>query len=236
MSIIGIHGYIESGKDTVANIIKKIDAERDWKIKKFASKLKQIATILTGIPSEMFENQDFKKTYLGNEWDLIKKTDHTLIENGKAASEYIESKMSVRDMLQKLGTEAMRNGLHPDVWVNALFADYKDVKQSEDGLIHEKYGEHDITIVPNPILWKKYYPNWIISDLRFPNEYDAIKKKGGLCIKVVRPVVNKSTSEQHISEYALEYHTFDYTLDNSGDIDDLEKEVRQMLFHIKLND
>lgn len=73
MSIIGIHGLIGSGKDTVANIIKKIDAERDWKIKKFASKLKQIATILTGIPSEMFENQDFKKTYLGNEWNIIKK-------------------------------------------------------------------------------------------------------------------------------------------------------------------
>jgi len=215
MSIIGIHGYIESGKDTVANIIKKIDVERDWKIKKFASKLKQIATILTGIPSEMFENQDFKKTYLGNEWDITKKTDHTLIENGKAASEYIESKMSIRDMLQKLGTEAMRNGLHPDVWVNALLCDYKKTKDKDEEYTH---------------------PNWIISDLRFPNEYDAIKKKGGFCIKVVRPVVDKSTSEQqHISEYALDYHTFDYTLDNSGDIDDLEKEVRQMLFHIKLN-
>jgi hypothetical protein len=214
MSIIGIHGYIESGKDTVANIIKKIDAERDWKIKKFASKLKQIATILTGIPSDKFEDQEFKKTYLGDEWTVETKIDYTLIKDGKATRAKVFNRMTVRDMLQKLGTEAMRNGLHPDVWVNALLCDYKKTKNKDEEYTH---------------------PNWIISDLRFPNEYDAIKKKGGFCIKVVRPVVNKSISQQHISEYALDYHTFDYTIDNSGDIDELEKEVRQMLFHIKLN-
>jgi hypothetical protein len=221
-NLIGISGRIGSGKDTVGLIIQHLlRNQTDWKIKKFAGKLKDVASLLTGIPAEQFEDQEFKSTALGEKWSYY--------EDG------CSNDMTVRLFLQKLGTEAIRNGLHTNAWVNALFADYKDVKQSEDGLIHEKYGEHDITIVPNPILWKKYYPNWIISDLRFPNEYDAIKKKGGLCIKVVRPVVNKSTSEQHISEYALEYHTFDYTLDNSGDIDDLEKEVRQMLFHIKLN-
>jgi len=231
MSIIGIHGYIESGKDTVANIIKKIDAERDWKIKKFASKLKQIATILTGIPSDKFEDQEFKKTYLGDEWTVETKIDHTLIKDGKATRAKVFNRMTVRDMLQKLGTEAMRNGLHPDVWVNALLCDYKKTKNKDEEYTH---------------------PNWIISDLRFPNEYDAIKKKDGFCIKVVRPrlltpkftskdglvsvqYIEMDMAKQHISEYALDNHTFDYTLDNSGDIDDLEKEVRQMLFHIKLN-
>jgi hypothetical protein len=32
--------------------------------------------------------------------------------------------MSVRKLLQKLGTEAMRDGLHTNVWCNALFSDY----------------------------------------------------------------------------------------------------------------
>ena len=28
-------------------------------------------------------------------------------------------------MLQKLGTDAIRDGLHPDAWVNALMAEYR---------------------------------------------------------------------------------------------------------------
>jgi hypothetical protein len=141
--------------------------------------------------------------------------------------------MTVRLFLQKLGTEAIRNGLHTNAWVNALFADYKDVKQSEDGLIHEKYGEHDITIVPNPILWSKYYPNWIITDLRFPNEFEAIKNRGGLCIQIDRKN-SFYCRVLHSSDTALDSHKFDYVLNNPGSIDELVEEVKKMLVHFKL--
>ena len=30
------------------------------------------------------------------------------------------------------------------------------------------------------------YPNWIITDVRFPNEADAIKGRGGIIIRVNR--------------------------------------------------
>jgi hypothetical protein len=45
-----------------------------------------------------FESQEFKNEKLGPEW----------------------GDMTVRDMLQKIGTESLRDNLHPDVWVNAL--------------------------------------------------------------------------------------------------------------------
>jgi hypothetical protein len=220
MAILALAGKISSGKDTVADIIKKIDAESDWKIKKFASKLKEIATILTRIPSEMFENQDFKKTYLGNEWDLTKKTDHTLIENGKAASEYVKSKMTVRDLLQKIGTEAMRNGLHPDTWVNALFADYKPVVKEWDELGND-------TLVQ--------YPNWIITDMRFPNEMQAVKANGGITIRVVRPSDKEIPLDLHPSETALDDAEFDYEIINDGTIEDLKEKVEGIILHINLN-
>lgn len=81
--ILGINGRIGSGKDSIGKIIQYLIANNNlpknmqynsleeldngvekfsnWKIKKFATKVKEIATLLTGIPIEKFENQDFKK-------------------------------------------------------------------------------------------------------------------------------------------------------------------------------
>lgn len=205
--IIGLAGHMGVGKDTVASIIKKLDTDSNWQIKKFAYKLKQIATILTGIPSDKFEDQEFKKTYLGEEWTLKTKIDHTLIKDGEAVMAEITTKMTVRDMLQKLGTEAMRNGLHPDTWVNALMCNYKKVKDKDEEYSH---------------------PNWIITDVRFPNEYDAIKSKGGIIIRV-----NRNESEiitnKHVSETALDDYHFDYVINNNSDIDNLTSSINVFL-------
>src|SRR5690606_31884897 len=42
----------------------------EWEIKKFAEKLKQVASILLNIPVEKFEDQEFKNTTLSEEWDM----------------------------------------------------------------------------------------------------------------------------------------------------------------------
>ena len=156
MSIIGISVRINSGKDTVGQIIQYLDAKsknekekeiapklflpdveyptleewcksrlhesgydighlsmyeihsNSWQIKKFAGKLKQIAGILTGIHVEKFEDQEFKKTEMDDVWAI----------NGMP--------ITIRQFLQRLGTEAIRDNLHSNAWVNALLADYKD--------------------------------------------------------------------------------------------------------------
>jgi hypothetical protein len=99
--IIGINGYAGSGKDTVGTILQQIDRDSHWEIKKWAGKLKQVAELLTGIPVEKFEDQEFKKTNLGKQWN-------DRINN-------------------PIGTEGLRDGLHTNTWVNALMADYKCV-------------------------------------------------------------------------------------------------------------
>jgi hypothetical protein len=233
MSIIAINGLIGSGKDAIGKMIQYINShnvgdvsiqqalddykhheqwleeQSGWEIKKFAGKLKQIASLLTGIPVEKFEDQEFKKTFLSSEWGTIKDNPLNVIP----AFEYVQFNelMSVREFLQKLGTEAMRNGLHTNVWVNALFADYvPNWKFEGEGIEID-----DVSLI-------KAYPNWIITDMRFPNEMEAVKERGGITVNVIRPGISPGT---HESDFALVGAKFDYEIINDGSIEQLFEKV-----------
>jgi hypothetical protein len=270
--IISISGRIGSGKDTVGKIIQylcytnnnrmsyesfcliedKWYNSDNWEIKKFAGKLKQIASMLTGVSVEMFENQEFKKQEMPECWNKLYWNDPDPIEGnnyliteriqyedetsliiyggGSEAevfdSEIVSKPMTYREFLQKLGTEAMRDGLHTNVWVNALFADYKDVYTGSWGQgnhMHEK-------------------PKWIITDTRFPNELEAVKKRNGITIKVIRPdyIENTFTGKKfpvkvhqtlHPSETALDDAKFNYEIINNGSIKELIEKVRSILIN-----
>lgn len=98
--LIGIAGKKQSGKDTFAQFIKAIDSE--YEIKKFAGKLKEVASLLTNYPLWYWEEEKYKDRKLSstfNHW-------------------------SGREFLQRLGTEVFRNNLNNDIWVNLLFQDY----------------------------------------------------------------------------------------------------------------
>jgi hypothetical protein len=198
--IIGISGYAGSGKDEVASIIQRIQPDKDWKVKKFAGKLKTIASILTGIPEKNFEDQDFKSTMLGNEW-ANRRGSHT--------------QMSVREFMQILGTESIRIGLHRNAWVNALMCDYK----TEQGI--------DILDDGNMKLWFKDVPNWIITDCRFNNEAISIKERGGIILRVNRPGVFPVNN--HPSEVDLDRWNFDGIINNDGNLNDLHTKVKNII-------
>lgn len=231
--IIGINGKIGSGKDTVGKIIQYLtlrhkqlpngyDPERDlvsfndfdinteyslsdFEIKKFAGKLKQIASLLTGIDVEKFEDQEFKKLEMPECWNRLQQSGRSKVWNP----------MTYRQFLQELGTEAMREGLHTNVWVNALFADYvPNWKFEGEGILID-----DVSLI-------KKYPNWIITDMRFPNEMEAVELREGVTIKVVRPGTAVGT---HPSETALDDAYFDHVISNDGTIEDLIEKVRQVL-------
>jgi hypothetical protein len=225
--IIGINGKIGSGKDTVGSIIQYLTDENvkgmsfedwyasnvysvyqatgKWEIKKFAGKLKQIASLLTGIPVEMFEDQEFKKLEMPECWNRLQ-------QSGRSK---VWVPMTYRQFLQELGTEAMREGLHTNVWVNALFADYKyEIHRTEVPTRAAGFIDQHI------------YPNWIITDMRFPNEMEAVELREGVTIKVVRPGTAIGT---HPSETALDDAYFDHVISNDGTIEDLIEKVRQVL-------
>jgi len=210
--IIGISGKLGSGKDTVAKIIQDIDPTIGWEIKKYADKLKQIASILTGIPREKFEDQNFKLTNLPEEWNNA-----TYEYNNNGDAELVVKPMTVREFLQKLGTDAMRFGLHKDVWVNGLMVDYIPK------ILYGKGTEFD------PFEYK--YSNWIITDVRFPNEALAILRKSGHLIRVIRPGFEDTGT--HESETALDNYEFDNVIVNDGNLTDLIEKVREVYENIK---
>ena len=216
--IIGINGQSGTGKDTIGALIqllfcKKygkltveeiikdysnhqwwIEDQSGWEIKKWAGKLKIIASMLTGIPISQFEDQEFKKTDLGKEWSYHYPGEY--YDDGAP----VMVAMSVRDFLQKLGTDGLRYGLHENTWINALMSDYKPGPLFPD--------------VPAEL--HAQLPNWIITDTRFPNEAQAIKDAGGIVIRVDRPGV--SAINAHPSETALDNWDFDHKIMNGSDI------------------
>lgn len=225
--IIGLSGKMRSGKNTVASIIQYLiykDKVKDSSLslnsflnstfigdsysgfiqKSFAAKLKQIISILTGIPVEDLEKQEVKDSRLPECWHKFDDNNH-----------YVEPD-NVRELLQTLGTDLLRNQLHPNVFVNALFVDYTTKKYS---IGIDKYGHQ--TIVDK-------YPNWLITDVRFTNELQVIKDRGGIVIRVNR---NNSLLKSviHESETVLDNATFDYVIDNNGTIEELVIKVKEIL-------
>jgi hypothetical protein len=191
--IIAISGKIGSGKDTFASLVMK--NYEGWVIKKWAGKLKETASLLTGVDIRLWEDQEFKKKWMGDQWG-----------------------MTYREFLQRLGTEAMRNGLHTDVWVNALISEYKPYC-SVCGLYNDI---HKMSCYP--LLRKEVYPNWLITDTRFPNEADAIKNMGYPVVRIVRPNSSAPTSD-HPSETSLDDYTFDEIIVNDGTVEELEQKA-----------
>ena len=214
-NLIGISGKIGNGKDLLFDIINYLAVENDWNSfehymyechiteyenKKFAYPIKWITAVLIGCDIRQLEDREFKNKELGEEWDGL----------------------TPRKLLQLLGTEAGRQIIHPNIWVNALFADWKS------GYVEQGAGW---------IETEDDYPNWIITDVRFPNEAKAIKDKGGILIRVNRTyytedkkyIIGYDPFETHPSETALDdYDGFDYVIENDGTVQDLIDKVRAL--------
>ncbi len=229
--IIGIHGKMQTGKDTIGEMIQNITApigagvilESNWKIKKFADKLKQILSLLIGIKIEDWEDESIKQSILPSEWnrfkvwlnfvqkEVIYPTEQEAIKRYNQYNEKSalivgdthgfvwDDSLTYRKLLQFVGTDLFRDKLHPNVWVNSLMCDYMKLS------------------------------DWIITDVRFPNEVQAIKDRGGLIIKVEKASYS-SFIDSHESEIALnDYTDWDYIIDNNGTLDNLEKNIIEFL-------
>jgi hypothetical protein len=281
--IIGVSGKIGSGKDLVGNIIQHLtdnyttdinliaynieqnkSSTDNWKIVKFADKLKDCVCIILGCTREQLEDREFKEKALGEEWsywdnkslDVCKDTYKTFPkrmyltekEADKARDLYTlnrtsrsyKVKLTPRKLMQLVGTECGRNIIHPDVWVNATMVDYIKA-ESLDG----NYPSKDIVFSR---------PNWVITDVRFPNEAQAITDRGGINIRIQRELdcevcgltkherrgklCNEITCPngrpQHESETALDLYKFDYIINNDDTIEELIERVKEILLIEKI--
>lgn len=250
--IVGISGKLGSGKDTVASMLRyaifkknhpeskivwtpELNMSRitDWRIKRFADKLKDMVCMMIGCTRETLEDREFKEKELGSEWWYFRGTSisgpPTLIPylgneeyaTGEILSTFVLIKMTPRLLMQLLGTECGRQILHPNVWVNALMADY--VHSGEN--IEDTYDMN--------------YIKWLIPDTRFPNEAEAIKARKGILIRVERPrgagLVTVPNFKPHPSETALDDYTdWDFQIANTGTLEDLLQKVESIVEKLEI--
>ena len=102
-----------------------------------------------------------------------------------------------RHMLQLMGTEAGRNVFHTDLWVHTV----------ERRIAYKQEWEFET--------------NFVIPDVRFPNEIDAIRKMGGIVIRVKRGDEpewyhtalsdNRSECEPKVSQMSIHYPSIHYS-------------------------
>jgi hypothetical protein len=70
----------------------------------------------------------------------------------------------------------------------------------------------------------------IITDMRFPNEMEAIQAIGGKTVRIIRPTAQKITGSSHASESLMENRTdWDRVLINASTLEDYHKGCRLVL-------
>lgn len=155
-NILAIHGKAQSGKGTTVAKVIEIFKNEGLKAAEvnFADRLKDAAALIFRIPRVLMNTTEGKKTFLPH------------------------FKMSVREVLQKFGTEGCRS-IYKDIWV-------WNIKQSIQEFKDQNY---DIVC---------------IGDMRFPNEYWAMREENAILLKTIRPDY-KIQEDSHTSETALDH-------------------------------
>lgn len=109
---------------------------------------------------------------------------------------------STRELMQLLGTEWGRDLVHPQLWL--LLA--------EQNL--QLLAEHDQAM-----------KGVVIRDVRFDNEADWIRSKGGVIFHISRRGIRPANN--HVSEYGVHHYPGDYVIENDSTLDALYDQVER---------
>ncbi len=207
--IIGICGFIGSGKDTAADYLVN---SHEFRRESFANTLKDAVASVFGWDRTLLEG----RTKEAREWR--EQVDPWWAERLDMPT------LTPRWVLQYWGTEVCRRGFHDDIWIASL---ENKLRNSKDHVV--------------------------ISDCRFPNEIQAIKRAGGAVIWIQRgnlpewyeyaEAVNAGPSHigwalakdrlnkfnVHASETAWIGTKFDRILDNNSTIDFLCSQLKNLV-------
>ena len=181
MRIIGLTGKAGSGKDTAGAVMQSILQEKGYVCTKlsFAAKLKDACTLFFGWDRDRLEHDfDYKEGYT--------------LDNGAPDPACQMLGMSRREVMQKFGTEAVRNGLHKNAWVYIL----------QLAIFNGEYDNYDFGF---------------LTDCRFENELQFVRDMEGVLIRVNRFDRNDTLTihVNHASEMDwLNWEDWDCQVDN----------------------
>jgi hypothetical protein len=210
--IIGIVGFIGSGKDTVADYLVNFHGFRR---ESFANSLKDAVSQVFGWDRELLEG----RTKQSREWRETK---------DEWWSKRLKKDITPRWVLQYWGTEVIRKGFHDDMWVASL---ENRLRTSTD----------DIVITdcrfPNEIKAIRNAGGQVVRIKRGaePEWYDAAKSVNKGPNRNMSWALSKQKMEKlkiHASETAWVGTKFDLVLNNDGSIEELYQQIESNIINL----
>jgi len=208
--IVGLVGFIGSGKDTAADYLVNF---HEFRRESFANTLKDAAAAVFG-------------------WD------RTLLEGRtKQAREWREQvdpwwsqrlgmpKLTPRWILQYWGTEVCRHGFHDDIWIASL--ENKLRTATDNIVISDCRFPNEISSIRaqgGKILWVQRgpLPEWYDAALSFNHGQD-----GNMTWALSRAKLERL--KIHASETAWVGSRFDAVVDNNGTVDQLHENIKNLV-------
>lgn len=210
--LIAITALRGSGKDTTADYIVK--NYLNWEKDSFAGTLKDAVSAIFGLDRKMLAGETAEDRAIREKPD-------------EYWSEKLGYEVTPRMLLQKIGTDILRDYFDKNIWINSL--------------------EHKLMNTDK---------NVIVTDCRFKNEIDVLKELGAIFIRIQRPPLPKwfekveeigklyykgarflvdpyqqidELQNIHQSEWDwIGYDRPDYVLKNNGTFEDLYTQIRQI--------
>jgi hypothetical protein len=202
--IIGVCGFIGSGKDTIADYLVNF---HEFRRESFASTLKDAVAAVFGWDRTMLEG----RTKEAREWR--EQVDPWWAERLSMPT------LTPRWVLQYWGTEVCRKAFHDDIWIASL---ENKLRNSKDHVvISDCRFPNEISSIKNAggkIVWvqRGELPDWYET---------AIDANRGSNVAINELKMRKI----HASETAWVGTKFDLILDNNGTIDDLYNQAKDLV-------
>jgi len=202
--IIGVCGFIGSGKDTIADYLVGFHGYRR---DSFAGTLKDAVAAVFGWDRELLEGRTPEARAWREQVDAW------------WAKRLNMPNLTPRWVLQYWGTEVCRRAFHDDIWIAALEARLS--RRSDNTVISDVRFPNEITSIRNAggkIVWVKrgILPYW----------YDSAVAANH---QVQSAVAYLQAQGVHISETAWVGTQFDYEIDNNGTIDELYTNIKNLV-------
>ena len=201
--IIGICGFIGSGKDTIADYLVNF---HEFRRESFASTLKDACASVFGWDRTMLEG----RTKAAREWR--EQVDPWWSERLDIPH------LTPRWILQYWGTEVCRKGFHDDIWIASL---ENKLRNSQDSVvISDCRFPNEIASIRNAggkIVWVQRgdLPEWYTTAIQANQGHNWA-------------VMDLKMRKIHASETSWVGTSFDYVIDNNGSIDQLYQQIQSL--------
>ena len=178
-----------------------------------AAKMLEVLYANPDISYEDFSNRKYKNfadIQIVHFADILKETVQVLFGIGEWETNTQEGKKTTIEWIGKTVREllqgvgqGLRDAIDPNLWIKVLFANTEN------------------------------WSNYIIADVRYPNELDAIKERNGVLLRINR---KDAGAGNHSSETALDnYKEWDLVIDNNSTKEDLFNILKKIVQKYPIN-